>query len=240
MTSRFGSSSTIRIRGAETPYGPGPPSMAGGYRRVSGLRRAGSRRSTSRHAVRSGVAGPRRPSRFAHVVGVAASSAAVAGRASTGTGRAAASRRRGSPLEPPLDGDVAAASRSRAAGATQELGRAAGCDEARDAGRGRLVERQRAAQQRAPGQVDGHPLRDAVQLGRQGLRGRRDEQRVRQAALAAGRAARRDASAMASATASMPITSRRRVGGRRGEDEPAVAGAEVPITPAYAAARVAS
>ena len=36
MTSRLGSSSTIRIRGAVSPYGPGPPYMAGGYQRGSG------------------------------------------------------------------------------------------------------------------------------------------------------------------------------------------------------------
>ena len=90
-----------------------------------------------------------------------------------------------------------------------------------------VVQRERAAQQRAPRQVDGHEVRDARKLARQRLRRGHDEQRVRQATPRGRPAARRDASAIA-------VGDGRRCRGRAGrgrrrgrQHAPAVAGAEV-------------
>ena len=95
-------------------------------------------------------------------------------------------------------------------------------------GRGRVVEGERAAQQRTPRQVDRHerPRRPAARPAAFSAAATTNSAFGRPP-LRAGAAARRDASARASATGSMPITSQSRVRRRRGEDEPAVAGADV-------------
>ena len=102
----------------------------------------------------------------------------------------------------------------------------------------RLVEGQRAAQQRAPRQLDDDAVGDARELRRQVPRPRRRRTGAFGQAAASRRSRRHDAdaSAMASALASMPMTSVVGFGGRGGQHEPAIAGAEVDHDPGRAGA----
>ena len=202
--------------GRRIPPRVGPPS-------------AGSRRSTSRHAVRSGAPDPRRPRRLRPGGRRRGELAAVAGRASTRhrpcrqpvVGERPA-------LEPPLDA-TSPASRSRSAGAsrssavppgaTRHAMPAAAASSSASAPRssephGRLtVTRVRDAVQGAPAATPRPPRRTARWAGRPSGRARPHDGTPRPAHRATG---------------SMPITSRRPGSPPRvASDEPAVAGAEV-------------
>ena len=111
---------------------------------------------------------------------------------------------------------------------------AARAEEARDAGRGRLVEGERTAQQRSPRKQDRDLVGDSTQLGRRTLRGGDHEEGIRPPRRS-GRAARRDDSAMAAADASMPMTTAS--GSRRARDmtaRPSPVPTSITIRPARA------
>ena len=227
------------MRGAETPYGPGPPSMAGGYRRVSGLRRPA--RAGARAATPSGPAPgsaeaealrPRRRCRGELRGGRRAGLDEAQAVPQPVVGEAAA-------LEPPLDGDVARqpvalrrGDRSSAVppGATRHAMPAAAASSRASAPRssephGRLTVTRSATPCRSAGRDSAAAATNSA-FGRPPFR--------------AGAAARRDASTRASATGSMPITSR--VGfaaavARTNRPSPVPRSAS---TPSYAAARAAS
>ena len=205
----------------------------------SGRRAAGAAGRGGRGSVRASSARSAEGAR-AHVVRAAARSASVAGRASSSS---RPNRRQSSarPFARRAATSTLAARRSRAAGASRTRpGRRARRGAAMPRGR-RVDQRQRAAQQRAPGQLD-RRRRSATPASSGGERlGRgHDEQRVGQAARAAGRAARRDASAMASALASTPMTSRVGSAAAVGQHERPSPVPRSITTPAVPARRVAS